>query len=81
MARRLVWSPEAIEDIESIAEYIERDSLWYARSVARKIVEKQSRFLQTPKSEEWLLRSAILRSAIDSSIAIVLSIESKSSAF
>ena len=26
MARRLVWSLEAIEDIESIASYIERDS-------------------------------------------------------
>lgn len=39
MARALVWSPEAIEDIESIASYIERDSVWYARAVALKIVE------------------------------------------
>ncbi len=39
MARVLVWSPEAIEDIESIAEYIARDSPWYARAVASKIVE------------------------------------------
>jgi toxin ParE1/3/4 len=39
MARRLVWSTEAIEDIESIASYIERDSLWYAKAVASKIVE------------------------------------------
>jgi plasmid stabilization system protein ParE len=39
MARRLVWSPEAIEDIESIAANIERDSLWYAKAVASKIVE------------------------------------------
>ena len=39
MARRLVWSLEAIEDIESIATYIERDSLWYAKVVATKIVE------------------------------------------
>lgn len=39
MARGLVWSPEALEDIESIASYIERDSPWYAKAVASKIVE------------------------------------------
>jgi len=39
MARALAWSPEAIEDIEAIAAYIERDSPWYARAVASKIVE------------------------------------------
>ena len=39
MARKLTWSPEAIEDIEAIASYIERDSLQYARTVASKIVE------------------------------------------
>jgi len=39
MARGLAWSPEAIEDIESIASYIERDSAWYARAVASKIAE------------------------------------------
>ena len=39
MARRLAWSPEAIEDIEAIASYIERDSPWYARAVVSKIVE------------------------------------------
>jgi toxin ParE1/3/4 len=39
MAYRLAWSPEAIEDIEAIASYIERDSPWYARAVVLKIVE------------------------------------------
>jgi plasmid stabilization system protein ParE len=39
MARALVWSPEAIEDIEAIVAYIERDSPWYAKAVASKIVE------------------------------------------
>lgn len=39
MARGLVWSPESIEDIESIASYIERDSAWYAKAVVSKIVE------------------------------------------
>ena len=37
MARELRWSPEAVEDIEAIASYIERDSLWYAQVVVCKI--------------------------------------------
>jgi toxin ParE1/3/4 len=39
MARLLGWSPEAIEDLEAIAAYIERDSPWYARAVVSRIVE------------------------------------------
>lgn len=35
----VIWSPEAIEDLESIAEYISRDSEFYARAVVTKIVE------------------------------------------
>ena len=38
MARQLVWSPEAVEDIEAIASYIERDSPWYAKAVVSRIV-------------------------------------------
>ncbi|MCW8895927.1 MAG: type II toxin-antitoxin system RelE/ParE family toxin [Sulfurimonas sp.] len=33
MALRLEWSQEALEDIESIATYIEKDSSVYAKSV------------------------------------------------
>ncbi|MDA0737785.1 MAG: type II toxin-antitoxin system RelE/ParE family toxin [Nitrospirae bacterium] len=32
------WSPEAKEDLESIAEYIARDSEFYARSVVTEIL-------------------------------------------
>jgi len=39
MARALVWSAEAVEDVETIAGYIERDSPWYAKAVVSKIVE------------------------------------------
>lgn len=31
------WSPEATEDLESIAEYIARDSEFYARAVVTEI--------------------------------------------
>ena len=32
------WSPEAIEDLEAIAEYIARDSGYYARAVVTEIL-------------------------------------------
>lgn len=34
----VTWSPEAIEDLESIAAYIARDSGFYARAVATRIL-------------------------------------------
>lgn len=39
MALEVTWSPEAIEDIEAIAAYIERDSLFYAKAVTQKILD------------------------------------------
>lgn len=40
MAIKLEWSNEALEDIESIATYIEKDSPVYAKSVVSKFFEK-----------------------------------------
>jgi len=40
MAFTLKWSEEALEDIESIATYIEKDSPTYAKSVVLKFFEK-----------------------------------------
>jgi toxin ParE1/3/4 len=39
VARVLVWSPEALEDIEAIGAHIERDSPWYAKAVISKLIE------------------------------------------
>ena len=49
MAYRIVSSPEAIEDIESIAEYIERDSSFYAKAVADKIFWSTEKLKEFPK--------------------------------
>ncbi len=49
MDYRIVWSPEAIEDIESIAEYIERDSKFYAKSVVNKIFQSTEKLKEFPK--------------------------------
>ena len=40
MAFKLEWSEEALEDIESIATYIEKDSPTYAKSIISKFFEK-----------------------------------------
>ncbi len=40
MAFKLEWSEEALEDIESIATYIEKDSPTYVKSVVSKLFEK-----------------------------------------
>ena len=38
MDYRVTWSPEALDDIEAIADYIERDSPVYARAVVQKLL-------------------------------------------
>jgi len=48
VARQLVWSPEAVEDIESIASYIARDSEHYARAVASRLVETGEALTDAP---------------------------------
>jgi toxin ParE1/3/4 len=49
MARSLAWSPEAIADIESIASYIEPDSLWYAKVVVSRIFETAETIPEYPE--------------------------------
>ena len=39
MDYHVVWSPEAVADVEAIASYIARDSTVYARAVVEKILE------------------------------------------
>lgn len=38
MAGKVDWSPEAIEDLEAISEYISRDSEFYAKAVVARII-------------------------------------------
>ena len=45
---KVVWSPEAIEDLESIAEYISRDSEFYAQAVVTKVLEISRSIKESP---------------------------------
>jgi toxin ParE1/3/4 len=49
MARRVVWSPRAVQDLESIAEFIAADSPAYARVVVRNIVHKAKALSRFPR--------------------------------
>lgn len=46
----LIWSPQSIRDIESIREYIARDSPATADLVVRKIIAAVQRLIPFPKS-------------------------------
>jgi addiction module RelE/StbE family toxin len=39
MDYEVAWSPEALDDVDAIAEYIARDSAFYAQAVVAKIIE------------------------------------------
>ena len=47
---KIVWSPTAVSDLESIRDYIAKDNLTAARKVAARIKEAASRLTRFPKS-------------------------------
>jgi toxin ParE1/3/4 len=49
MDYKLIWSPQAIEDIQAIAEYIARDSTIYAETTVEQIFQAPERLVQFPK--------------------------------
>jgi len=66
---RVVWSPEAIEDVDSIATYISRDSKRYATAVvvnflnvARDLTCSPHVGRVVPKIEDELIRERIVYS-------------------
>ncbi|OAG26709.1 type II toxin-antitoxin system RelE/ParE family toxin [Thermodesulfatator autotrophicus] len=49
MAYIIKWSPEAVEDLEAIYNFIARDSVYYAKSVIRKILDSVQNLQFFPK--------------------------------
>ena len=49
MELKIKWSPEAVEDVESIAEYINRDSPFYAQATVSKILDFSRSVGQFPR--------------------------------
>lgn len=50
MAEIVEWSPDALLDVEEIAQYIARDSLFYAKTVVEKILNSTRRLIKYPNS-------------------------------
>ncbi len=48
MAYQVAWSPEAAEDTEEIATYIEKDSPHYAQSVVERLIAVSRRLDRLP---------------------------------
>lgn len=68
MARPVVWTLEAVSDLEAIADYIARDSAAYAASVLREILDAGNsldRFFQrgrvVPETRLTAIRELIVR--------------------
>jgi len=47
---RVIWSPSALEDVDSIAEYIARDSADQAALLAARLIEATDRLAEFPDS-------------------------------
>ena len=50
MDYQVVWSPEAVADVEAIASYIARDSAAYGQAVVEKILETALQVRRVPLS-------------------------------
>ncbi len=48
MAHEVVWSPEALDDVDDIAAYIARDSAIYAEAVVDRILDTTRRLAEFP---------------------------------
>ena len=46
----IVWSPQSVEDVESIRDYITRDSPHFAALVAQRIVDAVEHLERFPES-------------------------------
>jgi len=49
MAGKVSWSHEAAADLEGLAEYIARDSAFYAAAVVQEIIEASRSLIDFPK--------------------------------
>jgi addiction module RelE/StbE family toxin len=57
MGKKIVWSPEAMNDLKGIHDYIARDSEFFAASLVERILSSIDRLanypLMGPRIREW----------------------------
>ena len=79
MDYEVAWSPAALEDIESLAEYIERDSEFYARAVVDKILDISRKLKDFPSAGRIVpeLEDDTIRERFAYSYRVIYRLESK----
>ena len=50
MAKKIIWSPKAAENLEGICDYIGEDSEFYARIFAQQIIDEIEKIPVFPKA-------------------------------
>ncbi|MBR8828738.1 MAG: type II toxin-antitoxin system RelE/ParE family toxin [Gomphosphaeria aponina SAG 52.96 = DSM 107014] len=55
MAYRIIWSSQAVDDVEAIATYIARDSPSYAAAVVKKILDTVRTLEKDPDAGRTLI--------------------------
>jgi toxin ParE1/3/4 len=86
MARKIVWSFEATTDLEAIADYIAKDSTFYAASFVQEVLEASRSLdklsergrivpeLSNPNIRELFIKSYRLIYSIEESLVVILGI-------
>ena len=86
MARKVIWSYEATEDLDALAEYIARDSSFYAAAFTHEVLDvsrslnefsERGRIvpeLGDPKIRELLIRDYRLIYSIEQSSVVILAL-------
>jgi toxin ParE1/3/4 len=77
MAYQVIWSSEAIGDIEAIASYIARDSPSYAAAMVRKLLEEIRQLSNDPFAGNHVFESdeTNLREVLTYSYRVIYQIE------
>jgi len=58
MAYRIIWSSQAVDDVDNIATYIARDSPSYAAAVVKKILDTVRSLKEYPKAGRTVIELA-----------------------
>lgn len=60
---QIIWSPEALEDIDAIAEYIQKDSPLYAQAVVERCIAASRALFKIRAGEDRFLSSRVSTTA------------------
>lgn len=74
---KVIWSPSSLDDIDSIAKYISKDSVYHASLFIDRLFEATDRLKQQPLSDRIILEigNASYREIICGSYRIMYRIE------